>query len=256
MFTVSYSGFVNGESASLVTGNLSGSTTAQPNSPVGSYPIQVWGQTAPNYQINYAPGSLTVTPAPLVVQANDASRVVGQPNPSFSATFQGFLNGDGTNVLGGALAFYSPAQTASSVGSYPIEPSGLTATNYTLTYSNGTLRVCEFGLVISPDSQGRSYGAVNPTLTGSFTGLQAGDNITATYTTTANANSPVGSYPIVLASLSDPGGNLPQVQRHHEHWRPEHRPGRLVHLRWQPEPALRDAQSGAERFPERCRERG
>ena len=207
VFTVSYSGFVNGEDASVVTGGLEGFTTAQMNSPVGVYPVRVWGQTSPNYQINFVPGNLTVEPAPLVVQANDASQVVGQNNPAFSATFEGFANGDSTNVLGGTLAFYTPADASSPVGSYPIEPSGLTATNYTLIYSNGTLRVCAFGLVVTPDNQVRTYGAANPQLTGSLAGLQPGDTITAAYTTAANAASPVGNYSIT-ASLADPNGDL------------------------------------------------
>jgi hypothetical protein len=34
------------------------------------------------------------------------------------------------------------------VGSYPIEPSGLTSTNYTITYVNGTLTVTNFQLFL------------------------------------------------------------------------------------------------------------
>src|SRR5207249_3358299 len=49
VFTVSYSGFVNGENGGIVTGTLIGSTTATTNSPVGSYAITVSGQSAANY---------------------------------------------------------------------------------------------------------------------------------------------------------------------------------------------------------------
>src|SRR5207244_3041013 len=40
-----------------------------------------------------------------------------------------------------------------------------------------------------------------------LTGLQAGDNITATYTTTATASSTVGTY-VIVPVFSDPGGKL------------------------------------------------
>src|SRR5207248_1195581 len=89
VFTASYSGFVNGEDASLVGGTLTASTTAQSNSPVGAYPITVSGQSAPNYTIQYMDGTLTVTAAALVVMADNASRAYGHTNPAFTATISG-----------------------------------------------------------------------------------------------------------------------------------------------------------------------
>src|SRR5208283_206623 len=80
-FTVSYSGFVNGQDSSVVTGTLGGSTPATTNSPVGSYPISVGGQSAPNYTIQYVNGTLTVLAAPLLVTADNTNRAYGQPNP-------------------------------------------------------------------------------------------------------------------------------------------------------------------------------
>src|SRR5262249_54225276 len=71
VFTVTYSGFVNTQKASIVTGTLVSSTTAETNSPVGNYPITVSGQTAPNYIITYVDGTLSITPAPLLVTADN-----------------------------------------------------------------------------------------------------------------------------------------------------------------------------------------
>ena len=51
------------------------------------------------------------------------------------------------------------------------------------------------------------YGDDNPTLTGEVVGIQNGDNITATYSTTADARSSVGPYDIT-AALSDPDNKL------------------------------------------------
>jgi hypothetical protein len=39
--------------------------------------------------VTSAPGSAAITPAPLTVRANDASRPVSQPNPPFSASYSG-----------------------------------------------------------------------------------------------------------------------------------------------------------------------
>jgi len=206
-FTATYSGFVNGEDASVVVGSLSGSSAATTNSPVGSYAISVWGQSAPNYTIEYVEGVLAVVAAPLLVQAQDATRAYGQANPEFGVTISGWVNGEGMEVVGGELAVSSPAGTNSAVGEYPIMAAGLTATNYAIGYSNGTLRVTAYALSVVADSANRSYGAANPVFSGTISGIQNGDNITATYATTATAVSPVGTY-LITPTLVDPGNKL------------------------------------------------
>jgi hypothetical protein len=207
VFTATYTGFVNGEDASVLSGDLVGSTDADTNSPVGTYAITVSGQSAANYAVSYQPGMLTVTAAPLVVQAVDASRGYGQANPAFTATYSGFVNGEDTNVLDGTLVLLTDATTNSPVGTYAIEASGLSATNYSLSYSNGTLTVTPYALVVSANDTNRSYGAVNPELSGTLSGVQPGDDITASFGTAATTNSGVGTYAIT-ASLVDPGNKL------------------------------------------------
>jgi len=59
-FTVTYSGFVNGETASSLSGTLLFSTTAIEASWVGSYPITPSGLTSNNYNITYVDGTLTI----------------------------------------------------------------------------------------------------------------------------------------------------------------------------------------------------
>ena len=67
--TASYSGFVNGDTASSLTTQPTLSTTATASSPVGSYPITVSGAVDPNYNITYVSGTLTVTPAAATVSS-------------------------------------------------------------------------------------------------------------------------------------------------------------------------------------------
>ena len=103
------------------------------------------------------------------------------------------------SVLGGTLTLSSTADTNSSVGGYPITASGLTSTNYTINYTNGTLTITPFALTVTADSHARTYGATNPVLGGTLVGVENGDNITASYSTTATTNSPVGTYSIVAS---------------------------------------------------------
>ena len=55
----------------------------------------------------------------------------------------------------------------------------------------------------------RIYGDANPLFGGTLTGIKNADNITATYTTTTNVTSAVGTYPILanLISLTNKLGN-------------------------------------------------
>jgi len=59
-FTVSYSGFVLGEDASVLGGTLTFNTTATTSSQPGSYTITANGLTSSNYDIKFVSGTLTV----------------------------------------------------------------------------------------------------------------------------------------------------------------------------------------------------
>jgi YVTN family beta-propeller protein len=87
--------------------------------------------------------SLTATQAVLTVKANDATRVFGQPNPTFTALITGFVNGDTQSVVSGSAALSTTATQASSVGTYPIVAAAgnLSAANYTFSFVNGNLVV-------------------------------------------------------------------------------------------------------------------
>ncbi len=70
-FTVSYTGFVNGDTEASLTTKPIVSTTATANSAMGTYPLIVTGVVSPNYMISYGPGTLTITKAILTVTANN-----------------------------------------------------------------------------------------------------------------------------------------------------------------------------------------
>jgi hypothetical protein len=206
VFTVTYSGFVNEEGPGIIVGTLVGATPAETNSPVGSYPISVSGQSAPNYTINYIDGTLTVTVAQLTVTADDKSRAYAAANPELTGTVTGLQNGDSIVV-----SYNTTATSLSSVGNYPISPAfsdpAHNLTNYSVTIVDGTLAVTPAALSVSVADAARIYGESNPTLTGTLIGVQNSDNISAAYVCDATAGSPAGPYPI-NASLQDPDGKL------------------------------------------------
>lgn len=74
--TVSYSGFVKGDDASVLTTLPTVTTTATKDSPAGTYPITVSGAAAANYDMTYVSGTLTVTAKePDVIEVTDISQM-------------------------------------------------------------------------------------------------------------------------------------------------------------------------------------
>ncbi len=73
---------------------------------------------------------------------------------------------------------------------------------------NGTLAIAQANATITANDATRAYGAVDPTFTGSITGIRNGDPIAATYSTTATATSPAGTYPITAAPSDGGSGKL------------------------------------------------
>jgi len=202
-FSAMITGLVNGDTAAVVGGVASLTTTATTGSTVGIYTITaaVGTLSAANYTFgNFANGLLTVTPFALTVTANSTSRQYGAPNPNFSAAISGFLNGDTISVVGGAASVTSLATVVSQVGTYPIVATAgtLSAANYTFgNFVNGSLTVSPSTLTVTANNASRAYGATNPVFTGTLFGLQNQDNIMASFTCAANATSPAGNYPIV-----------------------------------------------------------
>jgi hypothetical protein len=152
---VSYSGFVNGEDSSVISGTPNVSTLADTNSPVGNSPYMITVSagtlSAANYSFSFVPGQLTVTQAVLTVKADDQSRGYGAANPALTVSYSGFVNGENTNVLAGGPAVSTTATSNSPAGAYPIvvTAGSLTAANYSFLFQNGQLTVTA-AVVVQP----------------------------------------------------------------------------------------------------------
>jgi hypothetical protein len=79
-FSVAYSGFVNGDSASSLTTTPVVTTTATASSPVGLYGLNASGASSPDYTVSYVPGSLVITKASTssALTGSISSTVIGQ----------------------------------------------------------------------------------------------------------------------------------------------------------------------------------
>ena len=100
------------------------------------------GNSGGNYTVNTAISILgVISKATLTVIANDKSKMCGQPNPPLTASYNGFVSGENTNVLASPVALNTPATTDSGVGTYPITVGGAAAPNYAINYVSGKLIV-------------------------------------------------------------------------------------------------------------------
>ncbi|WP_158235344.1 MBG domain-containing protein [Flavobacterium sp. 9] len=209
--TASYSGFVLGDNINSLTTPIKIQTIADETSGAGIYNITVTGGESPNYIIYGYPGKLTIGKAPLTITTNDASKVYGSLNPTFTTTYFGFVNGDNETKLTTKPTFATSADTASPVGKYEITASGAVSSNYNISYgtTKGFLDVTPAKLSITTNDGSKVYGSLNPDFTATYFGFVNGDNETKlttkpTITTIADTSSPVGKYEITAAGAVSP----------------------------------------------------
>lgn len=116
--------------------------SADKNSKVGTYEIEINKGTIKNYYVTFVPGSLTVTKAPLVVTADNYTITQGDKLPEFTASYSGFKNGEDVSVLTKQPVFSCDTNEASAPGEYPITVYSVEADNYEVkSYIAGTLTV-------------------------------------------------------------------------------------------------------------------
>ncbi|MBI4771110.1 MAG: Ig-like domain repeat protein, partial [Chloroflexi bacterium] len=136
--TVSYSGFVNGETQSVLSGAPSLNTTATESSPVGAYPITVTAGTlsAANYSFTFVDGTLTViaNPVPSLTGLSPTSATAGVAEFTLTVNGTGFVSGatvqwNGSNL---STSYVSATQLNATIPAANIASAGvayLTAVN-------------------------------------------------------------------------------------------------------------------------------
>ena len=127
---VSYSGFVNNETASVLSGALAYNGTAQGAINAGSYTILPAGLSASNYSFNYIAGSLTVAKAPLTIQAQTDNKTYDGTTSSTPVPVVSGLKGSDSVTL---LAQQFASKDVALVGTIPIN----VASGYSINDNNG-----------------------------------------------------------------------------------------------------------------------
>jgi len=145
----------------------------------------------------------------LTYTADAAGRPYGDPNPAFTGTVAGLVNGDTVaDAYTGTLAFTSPATPTSGIGGYAIDGSGLTSdVGYAFAQAPGNATALTIGqraLQVTADAgQSKIYGESNPpgyAYTLASGTLIGGDAFSGATTRLAGEN--VGNYAIQQGTLT------------------------------------------------------
>jgi probable HAF family extracellular repeat protein len=125
--------------------------------------------------------SLIVQPAPLIITADNQTKVYGAALATLTVSYSGFVNGDTPASLSTPPALSTNATAASPAGSYAITAAGAFDPDYAISYAGGTMTI------------GRAGTAT--TVTSSLSSLMAGQPVTFTATVSAiapGAGTPTG----------------------------------------------------------------
>src|SRR5579862_2649769 len=232
-------GVVNGD---MVVAQFT--TSATQSSPPGDYPIVTTvldlnndpdvEPYTDNYTVTKSDGMLTILPigtattttvaavAPITYQTavqtvTLSATVTSQSGPlnQGTVTFQ-LKNGDsnvGNSVTSGTLVNGATGDVSYSVpggtsaGAYVVLATYNGALGQTSVDASQQLTINKALLTVAADNASRQYGTSNPVFTGTVTGAQPGDGITATYSSSTNAYHVVGNYQIV-PTVADPNQKL------------------------------------------------
>lgn len=180
----SYSGFVNGDTASAVTGTPVLNCSTCSGAAAGStQTINVAdgnpALSAANYSFSFANGSLTVDKAVLQVSATGSMSYGGAP--TLTPTYNGFITGESVSVLNGTAPALSCAgcagAAAGSTQTITVAAGSLAASNYSFNFVNGNLTVNKASLQITASSPADiSYGSAVPIITAGYAGFVTGES--------------------------------------------------------------------------------
>jgi hypothetical protein len=217
--TAGYAGFVNGDNVSSLTTRAACSPGVTSSSPVAGSPYasSCSGASDPNYSISYVAGSVSVSAVPLTITASSPTVTYGTA-ATITAGYSGFANGESGSSLTTEPTCSTPETSSSAVGGYASSCSGAVDTNYTISYTGGSVTVVRAPLTITASSATVGYESAPPAVTPTYNGFENGDTTSsltspASCSTPATDTSPVANspYPNTCSGASDPNYTITYV---------------------------------------------
>ncbi|MBN8788680.1 MAG: hypothetical protein J0I84_16445, partial [Terrimonas sp.] len=126
---------------------LPGSLGRAEGKQAGEYEINIGTLSGgDDYEIeDFTSATLVITPAPLVIKADNKTKKQGTANPLFTFTYDGLAEGDIAADLDTLPVASTNAVNASPIGTYDIKAKGAASHNYAISYEDGKLTVTPSG---------------------------------------------------------------------------------------------------------------
>lgn len=212
-FSCNISGWVGSDNEASVGVTPSFDCDATQRSNVGDYRILA-SLDAPNYDITYSYGTLSIVKAPLVASVVNSSKIYGNPNPQFDLSFSGLKNGETAPLWEVKPTFNTAVTQKTPVGEYEVTASNGVSTNYDISaYKNGILTITKRDITAKANDCERLYGEENPEFKTSFIGFVNGDSLSdftelPVSECVATKDSNAGKYPITVNGGSSQNYNF------------------------------------------------
>lgn len=166
------------------TDALTGSMDREAGESVGTYAISQGTLSASNnYTMSFTGANLTINPKPLTITANNKTITYGDAPANDGVTYGEFAGEETESVLTGTLAYSYNYEQYGDAGSYTITPSGLSNSNYDITFVPGTLTVNPKSLTVTANNHSITYGdapAGNGVSYGEFVGEETASVLSGT----------------------------------------------------------------------------
>ena len=160
--------------------------------------------------------TFSITPAALTITAKNHTISYGDMPANNGVDYDGFAGDDNTEVLEGTLSYAYNYEQYGDVGDdYTITPSGLTSTNYSISYHSGTLTVKEKTIVLKWTNTSFIYDREGHQPSATAVGTVNGEEIAVTVTAPTAINA--GEYTATASGLTGDQAahyELPAVNTH------------------------------------------
>ncbi|MGY4537138.1 gliding motility-associated-like protein [Mucilaginibacter sp. UYNi724] len=153
-------------SGSLLAGDaLSGALLRDAGENSGPYAVRqgTVAVNSSNYNVTYQLGNFEIDRVPLTITADNKTKLVNAPNPTFTYAITGFKNGDDESALNSPVTFFNLPLSSAPAGTYSIDLSNVGAQNYDVTQQSGVLTIREASANANLAALSVAEGAIAPT---------------------------------------------------------------------------------------------
>jgi len=142
-------------------------------------------------------GALVITPVDVIIAANSYTKVYGNADPVFTAVVTGLADDD-------KLDYTMTREEGENVDTYAISVTYVDNPNYkVIKVTGGILEISPRAITITADDKSKVYGAADPALTATFSGLAEGDTTVFAYTIERESGELIGGYEIYVEANAE-----------------------------------------------------